>query len=601
MASDSLETRIGLATESGRRPTNEDYVATCHGSGAGLRDTLAVIADGMGGGTGGRLAAETSVRGFIDGYLGLPLTLGVDRAAARALTAMNRWVHAQGQRDPTRAPMATTFTALVLRGREAHVVHVGDTRVYRLRDHRLQRLTHDHTHSHPDMRHVLYRAVGLESTVRADYARHELRPHDRYLLCSDGVHGTLTDRRLQAILDERATPEEGARRIVESALEAGGHDNATALIVDIIGLPAADHAELASAMEALPIRELPRPDDVVDGFRLLEMISDGRYSRLFRAEDTLDDSMDGGGRATSGRSGLLPSRGIDTSLYGRTVAETREVILKFPHPRVAAETTYRRAFTREAWIASQVRSPFVTEVLELASGRQTRLYAVLPFYRGESLEARLRRAPPLKLEDGVDIGLKLGRAIYALHRLRIIHRDVKPENVILTQDGKTARGLRLLDLGVARLPGIEASAGEDIPGTPSYMAPELFTGAVGDERSDVYAFGVTLYRLFSGGHYPYGEVEAFSHPRFGKRVPLSRYRPDLPAWLDAILARATVVDPAERYADAMELAFDLENALVHGAKTVVRRQSLYERNPVRFWRIISLLLLFALIVALATR
>lgn len=566
MASDALETRIGLATETGRRPTNEDYVATCHGNGAALRDTLAVIADGMGGGSGGRLAAETTVRGFIDGYWGLPLTLGIDRAAARALAAMNRWVHAQGQRDPTQAPMATTFTALVLRGREAHVVHVGDTRVYRLRDHRLQQLTHDHTHSHPDMRHVLYRAVGLEDTVRADYARHELRPHDRYLLCSDGVHGALSDRRLQAILDERATPEEGARRIVEHALEAGSHDNATALIVDIIGLPAAGHAELATAVAALPIRELPRPDDVVDGFRLLEVISDGRYSRLFRVEDTI---------------------------------EPREVILKFPHPRVATETTYHRAFTREAWVASQVRSPFVTEVLELAPGRQTRLYAVLPFYRGELLEARLRRTPPLKLEEGVDIGLKLGRAIYALHRLRIIHRDVKPENVMLVQDGKTARGLRLLDLGVARLPGIETSASEDIPGTPSYMAPELFTGAVGDERSDVYAFGVTLYRLFSGGHYPYGEIEAFSHPRFGKRVPLSRYRPDLPAWLDALLARATAADPAERYADAMELAFDLENALVHGAKTVVRRQSLYERNPVRFWQVISLLLLLALVAVLA--
>ncbi len=569
MISDTLEVHTGFVSEQGRRDANEDYAATCAGDGTRVaREVVAAIADGMGGGTGGRLAAETTVRGFIDGYLGLPLTLGVDRAAARALTAMNRWVHAQGQRDPARAPMATTFTALILRGREAHVVHVGDTRVYRLRDHRLQRLTHDHTHSHPDMRHVLHRAVGLEDTVRADYARHELRPHDRYLLCSDGVHGTLADHRLQAILDERATPEEGARRIVENALEAGSHDNATALIVDIIGLPAADHAELATAMEALPIRELPRPDDVIDGFRLLEVISDGRYSRLFAACDTL---------------------------------EQREVILKFPHPRVAAEVTYRRAFAREAWVASQVRSPYVTEILELPPGRQTRLYAVLPFYRGESLEVRLRRAPALKLEEGVDIGLKLGRAIYALHRLRIIHRDVKPENVILAQDGKTARGLRLLDLGVARLPGIDASASEDIPGTPSYMAPELFAGAAGDERSDVYAFGVTLYRLFSGGHYPYGEIEAFSHPRFRKRVSLSRYRPDLPAWLDAALARATAVEPVERYADAMELAFDLENGLVHGAKTVVRRQSLYERNPLRFWQVIAALLAVALLLVLSLK
>ena len=112
---------------------------------------------------------------------------------------------------------------------------------------------------------------------------------------------------------------------------------------------------------------------------------------------------------------------------------------------------------------------------------------------------------------------------------------------------------------------------------------------------------MTLYRLFSGGHYPYGEIEAFSHPRFGKRVPLSRHRPDLPAWLDAMLARATAVEPGERYADAMELAFDLENALAHGAKTVVRRQSLYERNPVRFWQIVSLLLLLALLATLAAR
>ena len=568
MASDTLEARIGLATESGQRPTNDDYVATCQAQGSALQDTLAVIADGMGGGVNGRLAAETTVRGFIDAYLNLPATLGVDRAAARALTAMNSWVHAHGQSGPAPAPMATTFTALILRGREAHVVHVGDTRVYRLRDHRLQRLTHDHTHSHPDMRHVLHRAVGLEDTVRADYTRHELRPHDRYLLCSDGVHATLPDRRLQAILDERATPEEGARRMVESALEAGSHDNATALVVDVIGLPAADRAELATAMEALPIRELPRPGDTVDGFQLTEMIADNRYSRLFVAHDALDP---------------------------------RDVILKFPHPRVAVDAAYRRAFAREAWVASQVRSPFVTEVLELAPGRQTRLYAVLPFYRGESLESRLRRAPPVTLEQGVDIGLKLGRAIYALHRRRIIHRDVKPDNVMLVADAKAVSGLRLLDLGVARLPGIETAGGEDIPGTPSYMAPELFAGAAGDERSDVYALGVTLYRLFSGGHYPYGEIEAFSHPRFGKRVPLSRHRPDLPAWLDAVLGRATTVEPAERYADAMEFAFDLENALAHGAKTVVRRQSLYERNPLRFWQIVSLLLLLALIAALVTK
>ncbi len=565
----TLEVRTGFASEQGKREANEDYSATRAGDGTrAAREIVAAIADGMGGGPAGRLAAETSVRGFLDDYFGLPETLGVDRAAARSLGAMNRWVHAQGRQDAALTGMASTFSALVLRGRMAHIVHVGDTRIYRLRDGQLACLTQDHVHPHPDLKHALLRAVGLEETVRADYARHDLREHDRFLLASDGVHGALREAELAQLLAERTVPQESARRIVERALDGGSHDNATALVVDVLSVPSAERVDLELAAAALPLPEAPRAGDTVDGFRLLEMTADGRYSRLFRAEDTL---------------------------------EPREVILKFPHPRVATEATYRRAFVREAWVASQVRSPFVTEVLELAPGRQTRLYAVLPFYRGESLEGRLRRAPPVALAEGADIGVKLARAVYALNRLRIIHRDIKPENVLLTGEG-AQRTLRLLDLGAARLPGLEEGANEDIPGTPSYMAPELFAGEPGDERSEVYALGVTLYRLFSGGHYPFGEIEPFSTPRFTRRTPLSRYRPDLPAWLDASLARATAVEPAQRHGDAMELALELEHGLARGATVAApRRLSLYERNPVRFWQIVAALLALAWLLTLVQR
>ena len=95
------------------------------------------------------------------------------------------------------------------------------------------------------------------------------------------------------------------------------------------------------------------------------------------------------------------------------------------------------------------------------------------------------------------------------------------------------------------------------------------------------------------------EVEAFSHPRFTKRVALTRYRPDLPAWLDAMLTRATAVEPAERYGDAMELAIELEHSLAHAPRIVAQRLSLYERNPLRFWKVVSLLLFVALLVSLA--
>lgn len=563
--STSIQTHVGVATQVGRRKANEDFAHARAPAGRGLMETVAAIADGMGGGPAGRLAAETTVRGFFEAYESLPATLGVDRAAARALSAMNRWVHAQGQQDPRLKNMATTFSALILRGRQAHVIHIGDTRVYRLRDDSLVLLTRDHVHQHPDLKHVLHRAVGLEENVRADYSLHELRAHDRYLLCSDGVHGVLDEAKLKATLAERESPTVSAERVIAAALAAGSQDNVTAIVLDVVAVPAVDRLTLEHDLAELPILDLPSVGQTIDGFRLLAQLSDGRYSRLFRAEDTIDG---------------------------------REVTLKFPHPRVTGDDEYRRAFLREAWVAGQIQSPYVVDVIELPPGRRTRLYSVMPYYDGELLEARLRRAP-VSLADGVDIGLKLAKAVYVLNRARIIHRDIKPENVMLLP--ADAGGLKLLDLGVARLPGLEDEHHATSPGTPSYMAPELFAGAPGDERSDVYALGVTLYRLFSGGHYPYGEVEPFMRPRFSRRTPLSRHRPDLPAWLDDVLAKATAVDTEQRFGDAMELAFALENGLARGAQVVVRPTSLYQRNPLRFWQTVSALLALALLLSWVLR
>jgi serine/threonine protein phosphatase PrpC len=563
---ETLQTRFGFATATGKHETNEDFACAFAGQSRGqvLRGMVAAIADGMSGGNGGRQAAETLVRGFLDAYYSLPETLGVERAASRALSAMNRWICAQARQDPKLKDMATTFSTVILRGREAHVIHIGDTRVYRLRDHRLQQLTTDHIHAHPDLSHVLIRAVGLEDSARIDHDVHPLNRHDRFLLCSDGVHSVLSGKRIQEQLATHAAPEEAARGLVELAHQLGGQDDATALVVDVLELPPPDQSSLEAALDALPIQDLPETGEEVDGFRLQEVIANGRYSRLFRAWDTV---------------------------------ESREVVLKFPHPRVEMEAAHRRAFAQEAWVAARVRSPYVMETIELPPLRQTRLYSVLPHFRGETLEARLSRRPKVSLEEGIDIGLKLAKAIHALHRLRVIHRDIKPDNVMLVEGG----GLKLLDLGVARLPGMEKPAEEGAPGTPSYMAPELFRGGMGDERSDVYALGVTLYRMFSGGHYPYGEVEPFSQPRFSKRTALTHHRPELPAWLDLALARATAVEAEARFGDAMELAFEFENGLAQGGAPAPRKKPLYERNPLRFWQVLTLLLTLALIGVLATR
>jgi serine/threonine protein kinase len=184
----------------------------------------------------------------------------------------------------------------------------------------------------------------------------------------------------------------------------------------------------------------------------------------------------------------------------------------------------------------------------------------------------------------------------ALHRARVIHRDIKPENVMLGLAGE----VRLIDLGVVRLPGLEEFGGSEIPGTPSFMAPELFEGQAGDEASDIYALGASLFRAFTG-HFPHGEIEPFTKPRFGKPRSLAKDRPDLPAWLDYCLAKAMDNDPIHRFADATEMLQSLENGPAAQPERSGRPEPLYQRNPVMFWQIVSALLLLALLAVLLHR
>src|SRR5271169_6332654 len=134
---------VGFASRTGPRKANEDFAGAV--SGVELpeprQEVIAAIADGIGGAKGGRVAAETAVRGFLDGFCDLPETMEVRRASARVVNALNGWLYSQGHRDNKLTGMGCTLTALVLRGRVAHVLHVGDSRAYRLGSDRLSCLT----------------------------------------------------------------------------------------------------------------------------------------------------------------------------------------------------------------------------------------------------------------------------------------------------------------------------------------------------------------------------------------------------------------------------------------------------------------------------
>jgi len=561
-----VKASVGFASETGPRERNEDFAGAVFGSELAQPrgDIVAAIADGVGGAKGGRVAAEMAVRGFLDGFCDLPETMEVRRAGARILNSLNNWIYAQGQRDAKLAGMGCTFTALVLRGRVAHLLHVGDTRVYRLRSDRLTCLTIDHVREGSAERsNVLTRALGVGTEVALDYTTQPLARHDRFVLCSDGVHAFLPADAIADILRERSASEVSAQALVKAALDAGSTDNCTALVVDVVDLPTAASADIGAAIMRLPLIPVPIEGEAVDGFVLKVLVSDGRYTRLFGAVD----EVEGG-----------------------------EVVLKFPKPQVASEAIYHSAFVREAWVGARVHSPWLGRTIELPPGRQTCLYTVMPLYPGELLETRLGRRPGLGLEEGRNITIKLARAAAALHSAGIIHRDIKPDNVILESEGS----LKLIDLGVVRVPGLEDFPPTDIPGTPAYMAPEMFSGEPGNEATDIYALGVTMFRAFTG-EYPYGNLDATSEPRRTRPTQLSALRPDLPAWLQGALGRAVAIDPAERFHDMIEFAVEMELGPARAPSTARRPQTFYERRPVLFWQGVSALLALALLLALLLR
>jgi serine/threonine protein phosphatase PrpC len=563
-----LSISIGHATRAGQRECNEDFVGmvTPNEPELSTKGLIAAIADGVSGNDGGREASEYTVRGLLTDYYATPDTWPVTQSLDKVIKAINGWVQKQGSVRKELAGMATTLTAVVLRGNCYYFSHVGDTRLYLLRNGVLTRLTTDHVWDRPEMQHVLTRAVGLDTRIAVDHGMGELREHDVMLLACDGVWSCMTEYDMAAVLSEvaagRTDSAACADALVDAALAAGSTDNCSALVLRVDALPEENLRDALSVSAQLPVPPRLKAGQEIDGYVVESIIHASQATLLYRVLDPKTQ---------------------------------RQLVLKTLHPDRANDPHERSAFAHEEWLAKRVVARFFPQVI--APEQKNFLYYLTTWHDGQTLQQKLDAGAHFTAPEIVAFGEKLVRAVGALHRRSIIHRDIKPGNVHLGMDGE----LRLLDLGVA-MSGLEEDDGVEAPqaGTPSFLAPEQFENAPPSRQTDVYAAGVTLYYTLTR-HYPYGEIEPFQRPRFAEPVLPSRYRPDIPLWLENVLLRAVARDPADRFETAEEFLLALER----GAANPVAPRSptpLAKRDPVAMWRtmatisiVLNLLLLYLVV------
>lgn len=530
------------ASASGPRAQNQDAtrLVTPAPALAASKGYLFALADGVSQCADGGLAARSTLQALGMDYYATPQTWSVAQALDRLLLAQNRWLHASGNGQP----LLTTLSALVMRGKQFTLAHVGDCRVYRWFDGQLQRISEDHVWHQAGMQHVLKRAMGLEQHLVVDYLDGELRQGESFLLISDGIWATLSDTTIAGILRDESQLQAASRALVSAAHLAGSQDNASAVLVRVDALGETSLADALGQIEQWPLPSLLKPGQVFEGWQVDALLRQSRQSLLYRVRDAQQQPW------------LL-----------KTLPASRE-----------SDSSAGQALLQEEWFLRRVAGRYFPEVHH-ANQRQ-HLYYVMREHAGMTLAEHYQAHGNFGLNQGLEVATQLLRALGMLHRRNIVHRDIKPENVLLGSDGQ----LRVLDFGLAYCPGLSTQAPGELPGTPTHIAPEAYSGATPSVAQDLYSAGVTLYYLLTG-HYPHGEIEAFQRPRFGTPVPASRYRPDLPEWLVQCLDKALANEPAQRYETAEQWLL----ALQHGEHLpTARPRPLLEREPLKVWRGLAL-------------
>jgi serine/threonine protein kinase/serine/threonine protein phosphatase PrpC len=570
--SEYLQVAVGQASDKGRKSVNQDFygVYIPHEPQLGTKGIAVAIADGISSSDVSHIASQAAVTGFLEDYFCTSEAWSVKKSVQRVLTATNAWLYAQTRQgrdcyDKDRGYVCT-LSALVIKSTTAHLFHVGDTRIYRLRDGELEQLTNDHRLWISPEKSYLSRAMGIDSHLELDYRTLSLEIGDVFLSATDGVYEFVSSTDIiNAFNKADEDLDTLAKTIVDQAFQQGSDDNLTLQIVRIDDLPAQDNNELFLSMSDLPFPPLLEARMVFDGYTIIRPLHASSRSHVFLAKDKDSDT---------------------------------QAVIKIPSIDLRNDPAYLERFMMEDWIAKRINNPHVLKPCAQTRKRSF-LYVVTEFIEGQTLAQWMLDHPKPDLETVRGIVEQIGKGLRAFHRMEMLHQDLRPANVMIDNSGT----VKIIDFGSTQVAGVEerltAAKSNHLMGTAQYSAPEYFLGESGTPRSDLFSLGVIAYQMLTG-KLPYGAEVAKCKTRAAQnklRYDDIRFdQPAIPAWVDDAICKAVNPNPWKRYEEVSEFLFDLRHP--NQAFLNKHRPSLLERHPLAFWKGVSLMLAILVIVLL---
>ncbi|WP_286832608.1 MULTISPECIES: bifunctional protein-serine/threonine kinase/phosphatase [Acinetobacter] len=552
----TLKVSIGQYSTAGIKQQNQDFHGVYLPEGHVLKQKgiACVIADGIGSSNVSHLAAETAVGSFLSDYYSTSDAWSTQTSAERVIRATNSWLYAQTQQSQGRFDKdrgyVCTLSALILKQQQAHIFHVGDSRIYRIRDHEIELLTHDHRVWLSSREHYLSRALGADYRIEIDYRNIELKEKDIFLLMTDGVYEFVTDQQLLDLTLIDGDLNQLAKALVEKALEQGSDDNLSLQVIRVEQLPELNQFHI---QQNYVFPQQLSKGEVFEGYVIDKILHQNHRSCLYLAHDTQQQPL------------VIKTLGVDLQQDKNAVEQ----------------------FQLEDWVSKRLKHDNLMQCYPHNTEKKY-LFQCYEYLQGETLAQWLhRQEKPLKLDDILPILQQTALALNAMHRLEMLHQDIRPKNIMVLNT-ESAMKIKLIDYGSTAVRGLveinPKNANRPL-GTLAFMAPEYFIDHSPSVHSDQFSLAVMAYYLLTK-QLPYGtDLARCNSLKQLKKVQyhsIRKYRPDLPIWLDKILGQALSIEPTHRF----EALSELIHNLTHPSKELLNSKppAIIERDPLRFWQ-----------------